>query len=56
MTMLNVERIMMKKKEGCRSASGDYHHKAWVGATLNIHSISNVHYEADDDEDDVDSC
>ena len=38
MTMLNVERMMMKKKEGCRSASGDYHHKAWVGAILNIHS------------------
>ena len=42
-----------EKRTGCRSV-GDYHHKAWVGATLNIHSISNVHYEADDDEDDVD--
>ena len=38
--------LKSKTRRGCRSV-GDYGHKAWVGATLNIHSISN---EEDDDD------
>ena len=40
-----------KRRTGCRSV-GDYSHKAWVGASVNIRSISNE----DEDYNDCDDC
>ena len=58
MLMMMVISIMMmmttmttKRRTGCRSV-GDYSHKAWVGASVNIRSISNE----DEDYNDCDDC
>ena len=60
MTMMMVIIIMMKmttmptkRSPGCRSV-GDYSHKAWVGASVNIRSISNEDEDYNDYDDDDD--
>ena len=58
MLMMMVISIMMmmttmttKRRTGCRSV-GDYSHKAWVGASVNIRSISNKDEDYNDCDDD----
>ena len=58
MLMMMVISIMMmmmttmttKRRTGCRSV-GDYSHKAWVGASVNIRSISNEDEDYNDCDD-----